>query len=429
MRILFTPYSGGSIAHIVRSLAIADELQARGHEILFTTTAGKKPFIEKAGFQVYGSGHADVNLNDESDQSIQYFIDNEEKFLNWLGDEVNAAKDFEPDVIINSPSFFGNIAGRKHNIPYISLINAQWLTEFKGLLGLGKSQNSLTHNLIRQIGKPIFTKKFENIYLKEIRKYYKKLGVDFDAPTRSSLHIDNAAIVPGIPHFEPIEKNSRKDICYVGPLFWNGFEKDDFHPSMYFTDTTKPLVYVSLGGSIFREKSYQDLINAFARQDKWNVVLSLGPNFQRNLFIKNYPHFVILPYVPGLKVCEHADVVVNTAGHGTVMQALWHGKPMITVPHNIDQGGISSRLEDLGLGVNLNKVGLSDFSNREKYYQKATKVSWNDILTEVQKVLGDPKFSKRAQKYKEKIREYDSAPAKSADFIEKIVKENKKKYE
>ena len=421
MKILFTPYSGGSIAHIVRSLAIADELKDRGHEILFTTTTGKKSFIENAGFKVYGSGHSEVNLNDENDQSIQYFIDNKDKFLDWLGDEVKATQDFKPDVIINSPSFFGNITGRKHNIPYISLINTQWLTEFKGLLGLGKSQDSFSHNLTRKIGRPIFTKKFESIYLREIRKYYQYLGVDFIPPTRSSLHVENPAIIPGIPDFEPIEKNSRKDICYVGPLFWKGFEKDDFHPSKYFSDTSKPLIYVSLGGSIFREKSYQDLINAFVKQDKWNVVLSLGPNFQRNLFVQNCPHFVILPYVPGLKVCEFADIVVNTAGHGTVMQALWHGKPMITIPHNIDQGGISSRLEDLGLGINLNKAGLSDFSNRERYYKQATQVPWNRILNEVTKVLNNPKFSKNAQEYKKKMREYDNGARNSADFIEKSI--------
>ena len=142
MKILFTPYSGGSIAHIVRSLAVADCLLKRGHEILFTSTTSKREFVRKAGYEVYGDGHPDVNLNDENDQTMSYFKNNHDLFIAWMKDEIRAAKEFRPDILVNSPNFMGTPAGSLFNIPYVSIINAQWLLEYRGLLGIGKSKKS-----------------------------------------------------------------------------------------------------------------------------------------------------------------------------------------------------------------------------------------------------------------------------------------------
>lgn len=425
MRILFTPYSGGSIAHIVRSLAVADELKKRGHDILFTTIRSKKKFINDAGYEVFGDGHEEVNLNDQDDQSINYFYKNRDKFLDWLQDEIVTTEKFNPDIIVNSPSFFGPLSGLKTGKPYVSIINAQWLTPFKGLLGVGMSQDHLTHRMCRKIGKPIFSHSFERMYMDEIQGYYKALDIGYMPKKRIDLHKHYPIIIPSIPEFEPLNprhpKDPHKDIHYVGPLFWQGFEKP-FHPSMYFKDLSKPLIYISLGGSIYRKQSYDQLIHSLIDKKEWNSILSLGPNFERSEFPEDTTNFKIVSYVPGLGICEYADAIINTAGHGTVMQALWHGKPLVTIPHNIDQGTIASRLEELGLGVNLNKINLKDFFKREQYYTKATQVPFSTIITATKKVLNNPHTHSNTHKYKEIFRSYDNASEQSADIIESYAR-------
>lgn len=267
MRALFTPYGGGSIAHIVRSLAIADSLKAQGHEILFTAPTTKTSFIKQAGYDVYGHGHPEVNLNDEHDQTIGYFKNNRASFIAWLGDEIAAAESFRPDIIINSPTFFGPIAAHKFNISHISVINAQWTGEFKGLLGLSLSEDTLAHSAMRTLSRPLFVRQFEKVYMEEIRSYYRELEVPFVPQKRAELHSKHPILIPGIPAFEPIGPTPRTDIHYIGPLIWQGFEKQPFIPQNIWPDFgTKPFIYVTLGGSIFRKQSYQDLVHALSNR-------------------------------------------------------------------------------------------------------------------------------------------------------------------
>jgi UDP:flavonoid glycosyltransferase YjiC (YdhE family) len=418
MKILFTPYSGGAIAHITRLLPIADVLKARGHEILFTTSAVKKTFVERSGHAVHGAGHADVNLNDEHDQGVSYFANNRELFMSWLGDEIDAASSFKPDVIVSSPSFFGPTASLKLGIPQVSVINAQWLPEFKGLLGLSLADDSLAHRITRTLARPLFEYKFSAKYLPEIRAFYQRLGIAELPRTRADLNRRSAVLIPSVAAFEPL-RSQRSDLHFVGPLFWSGFEQAAFEPGELFADLSKPFVYVSLGGSIYRRQSYLDLVAALAARTEWNVLLTLGPNFPRAEFPPDRPNFVIQSLTPGLKACRHADVVVGTGSHGTAMQALWHGKPVVAIPHNIDQATIASRLVELGLGLNLNPIGLRDFSDRQRYFDRAVSIPWRDVLDRTARALADDVLRGRARDFAATLRAAGDPPTVAADWVER----------
>ncbi|HEY0230695.1 MAG TPA: nucleotide disphospho-sugar-binding domain-containing protein [Dokdonella sp.] len=422
MKVLFTPYCGGAIAHVARLLPIADELAARGHATLFTTSVSKKAFIEAAGHAVHGAGHADVNLNDEHDQGIGYFAKNRAAFMHWLGDELAAAEAFRPDVIVSSPSFFGPIASLKFGIPQVSVINAQWLPEFKGLLGLSRSSDSLRHRIERALGKPFFEHKFSSSYLREIRSFYTELGIAQLPRNRRELNQRTAVLVPGSAQFEPVEHSARKDLHYVGPLFWSGFERAEFDRTALFgDDASRPLVYVSLGGSVYRRQSYEELIAALAARTDWDVLLTLGPNFSREGFARDRPGFVVQAYTPGHKASEHADIVVTTGGHGTVMQALWHGKPVVALPHNIDQATIAARVEELGVGVNLNPVGLRDFADRQRYFDRAISIPWDRVVERTAQALGDRALHENARRFAPNLTRLGDAKKTAADLVERYA--------
>ena len=422
MKVLLTPYSGGAIAHVTRLLAIADELKARGHHVLFTTSTSKKAFVETAGHAVHGAGHADVNLNDEHDQGLSYFANHRDLFLNWLGDEIDAATAFRPDVIVGSPSFFGPIASLKLGIPQVSVINAQWLPEFKGLLGLSLSGDRFAQRLTRSLAKPVFERRFSGKYLPEVRAFYRRLGIAQLPWSRRELNQRTAVLVPGVSAFEPIGRTQRTDLHYVGPLFWSGFERDPLDPATLFDDVAgKPFVYVSLGGSIYRRQSYVDLIAALRARTDWNVLLTLGPNFPREDFPADNGRFVAQSYTPGLKACSHADIVISTGSHGTVMQALWHGKPVVAIPHNIDQATIASRLAELGIGINLNPIGLHDFADRQRYFDRAVSIPWANVLERTARALDDEGLRARAAEFATPLRAGGEPPRLAANLVEKYA--------
>ncbi len=411
---------------MIRSLVIADELKKRGNEILFTTTKVRKSFINKAGYEVFGEGHSEVNLNDEKDQSINYFRNNRRIFIDWLFDELDAAAKFKPDIVVNSPSFFGPLIKHRYGVPYVTVLNAQWLSHFRGLLGIGKARDIFSHSILRRILKPIFRHQFEKIYLEEIRNFYKILNVPNAPNTQIDLHAFNPVLIPSIREFEPIQPDERDDVHFIGPLFWKGFENLSFDMNKLFGDPRKPLIYVGLGGSIFRQDVYRKMIDLFQSNKQWNVIMSIGPNFERNTFPKDTDNFVLKQYVPGLKVAEQSKVVVNTASHGTVMQALWHGKPLVVIPHNIDQGTIAARISELGLGINLNAVSILDFSKREKYFLKAVQVNPKKIVNSVKIVLSSPEFSRRAEAISKYFRKYHNSAEIAADYIELYAKRLKR---
>src|SRR5690606_28427811 len=130
-------------------------------------------------------------------------------------------------------------------------------------------------------------------------------------------------------------------------------------------------------------------------------------------------NFAIQPLTPGLKACAHADVVVGTGSHGTAMQALWHGKPVVAIPYNIDQATIAARLVELGIGFNLNPVGLRDFSDRQRYFDKAVAVPWSAVLDDAARALDDAALRDRAHAFRTALRAAGEPAIRAAELVER----------
>jgi UDP:flavonoid glycosyltransferase YjiC (YdhE family) len=404
---------------VVRSLALADELKSRGHTVLFTSSKAKRAFVEQAGFSVYGASHPDLNLNDENDQGIGYFTSHRHEFMEWFRDEIAAAEDFRPDVIVNSPTFFGAIAAKKTRIPHVTVVNGNWLPSFRGVLGLGRCDCSLGHDFSRRMMGPLLARGFDRVYLAQIQGWYDELGVGPLPTTRSDLHKGLPALIPGIPILEPVERESAH---FIGPLHWTGFDGLSPGGPSLFTDTSRPRIYVTLGGSVFRKESYRELMEAFAARDDWDTVMSLGPNIPRDALPADLPHLKVRQYVPGLDACRWADVVVNTASHGTIMQALSFGKPMVLIPRNIDQSTFAARLQELGAAENLNRMSLKAFTKREAYVESANRITGDRIVQAAERVFQSKSLRGGAMRLSEEVARFPDGARRGADLIQEVVR-------
>jgi UDP:flavonoid glycosyltransferase YjiC (YdhE family) len=416
MKVLFTPMAASSLAHMTRLFAIADEMKKRGHKVLFTSSSDRVSFINGHGYDVYHHTYSPINFNDPKDQSLNYIKDNRKSFEEWFKIEIEAAQEFKPNVVITSPGFLGPHVTYKTGIPTVAILNAPYLAESVGILGLSLTKSNVKNIFLRSLLKPLFEKKFTNQYLHEVLEIYKVLEIDFFGDNRKALYEKMDIIIPSIYELEPIKPKSSK--YYSGPLFWKGFEKKYSVEEQEIKNLKKrrKLIYLSFGGSIFNKDFYNVILGIIGKLP-YAFVVSTGPNVSIKELYYNKDNTLVYQFVPGLKMCEMADLLVNTGSHGTIMQALKFGKPIICMPCNIDQSYFAYRIEELGIGININKTSLTKFSERESYYKLNSKLP-DELKEAIEKILTNPKYTNNAITLSKQIKQHGNAAKNICYYVE-----------
>lgn len=81
------------------------------------------------------------------------------------------------------------------------------------------------------------------------------------------------------------------------------------------------------------------------------VLLTLGPGHSSDELGAVPANARVVGTVSHSAVLERGQLLVAHAGHGSVMKALWHGRPMVLVPWGRDQPGVAARAERLGVAA------------------------------------------------------------------------------
>jgi len=423
MKILFTPMTSSSIAHMIRSFAIADRLIKDGHKVIFTSCTDKYDFIKNNGYEVVKT-YTPFNLNDEKDQSFNYMTEHKKELLEWFKCDIDTAIENKVDLIITSPGFFGPHVTYMTGIPTLALMNGQYTISSKGLMGISLATNSIKNIILRFILRPIFEKKFIKIYLKEIFNIYDQLGIVSSIKTREDLYDKMDILIVGDDIFEPQCKIKNTKATHVGTPFWDGFEEMETDITESFLTKfkgDKKLIFINLGGSVFDKKLYNKIVR-IAEKMPHQVLMVLGPNFKRIEFPKDTDSLLIRSFVPGLLVSKMADGVVNTGSQGALMQALSSGTPVVAFPIGIDQAYFANRLEELKLGININKVNILKFSNRESYHFKELSIMKN-LNKSIKTILNNKCYLQNAQQFAKESNKRHPNP------VDEIVKYIYNKYD
>jgi rhamnosyltransferase subunit B len=111
-----------------------------------------------------------------------------------------------------------------------------------------------------------------------------------------------------------------------------------------------------------------------------------------------------LPYAPYSQIFPHAAAIVHQGGSGTTGQALHAGRPQLIVPYGWDQPDNGARVERLGLGLCLERSA----------YSTQTAV---DALS---RLLGDAQFAARAAEIGKRVQTED-ALIMACDAIEAVL--------
>ena len=187
---------------------------------------------------------------------------------------------------------------------------------------------------------------------------------------------------------------------YVGPLgIW---EPPSAEPA-YLDEPGDPWVLVSISS-----QTQDDMALAQAAADAIDgkpirAVLTVGPGHTASE-VAVPPNIRVEQVVSHRAVLERGAMLLSHAGHGSVMKALWIGRPMVLVPWGRDQPGVAARAAALGVAKVVPRVAASAES----------------LSSAIDAVLADEKMRATAANHSERLQATDP-PATAADLIERLL--------
>lgn len=188
---------------------------------------------------------------------------------------------------------------------------------------------------------------------------------------------------------------------YVGPL---GIWEPAAAPLRWLDEPGDPWVLSTISSQMQDDLGLADAALLALGNFPVRVLMTLGPAHEKEELISIPPNARVESVVSHAQVLGRAELLVSHAGHGSVMKALWFGRPMVLVPWGRDQPGVAARAEALGVAVVV----------------PADAVSAQSLSTAIDLVLADNQMRARAEEHSARLRATDPV-ATAADALEVLV--------
>ena len=133
---------------------------------------------------------------------------------------------------------------------------------------------------------------------------------------------------------------------YVGPL---GLWEPRLDTPSYLEEPGDPWVLVSISSQLQDDLPLAEAAIAALADKPVRVVLTVGPDHEPEEVSVRPANAHVEQVVPHSAVLKRGVLLVSHGGHGSVMKALWEGKPMVLVPWGRDQPGVAARAHALGV--------------------------------------------------------------------------------
>lgn len=380
--------SGTIMGQTMRVVAIAKELQRRGHEIKFLAGDKLVSVINTYGFDVIEFvnmpemgflGDSDETSNQqEKVQRMQELMEKIRKMEVEVGDKE------QPDIMLCG-TLTGVQAAKQLGIPSIFVCLQPHGKKTLTMFSKGLQDNHRLKNFLHEV-----------------------------------LAAASLILVEGIPELgHEAELSSdmqwtsilKEKIRFTGPLLIEDPEKMA-EPAVlkirHIGESHAKMVYVTIGGGskLIGEQFLRVVVEAFRLLPQVKGVISAGLHIPSEEFSAFNPprHVSIYDFVPGTEMIRASDVTVFHGGSSTLMTCLACGKPAVVIPSMGEQEDNAAVLADHGAGLVLEKETLTA-----------------DILAEaIQRILQDRSYQKKAEELRDLCRVYGGAAA-AASMIEQVV--------
>jgi UDP:flavonoid glycosyltransferase YjiC (YdhE family) len=383
-RILFVG-EGTSLAHIVRPLVFAKNLDPERFDIIFACAEWYKWLVEDTGITFHPLPTMPTAEFRNRLGRGKPLYDNK-RLHKYIDAEYLLFKKTAPDLVVGDFRISLSISTALFHIPYVMIANAYWspYSRQKKILPdlpVGRVAGRKIGQFLFDASYPMASVLFHAKGFNQLREYYnlpaiKSLeGVYTEGEW--TLYVD----VPSLAPTESLPEHHR----YIGPVlemphiplpkWWQQWPKD------------KPVLYVCLG-STGDVGILENIIKSLTKLNV-TVLLATAERIERKQWPKN---FFVAPYLPGIEACRVADLVLFNGGSGSLYQSLSCGTPVLAFPSNMDQFLCSSLVETKGAGKLLT----------------ANEATINNINANVEHILSNPSYRAGAELLSQEIKEFDS---------------------
>lgn len=424
MRIVLNTF--GSLGDIHPYMAIALELQSRGHEAVIATLPAYREKMESAGIEFFPV-RPDIPEPQSQDAELIEKIMEPKTGGRFLTEEVifPAVRDSYTDLLaavkgadllVTHPAApAGPLVGRKTGLPWISTVLAP--LSFFSAYDMPVPPFWQWTSKLRVLG-PRFTKFFLDVMkssykAKAVTAFREELGLsDTGNPMFEGQYSPLLVLALFSPLFGQAQPDWPKQTEITGFCFYDGRHQMPMPAELerFLADGPAPLVF-TLGSSAVwvAQDFFAQSIEAAQRLGQRAVLVVGG---ERNRLTSLPEGMIAVDYAPYQSLLPRASVVVHHGGVGTTSQGLLAGVPTLIVPFAFDQSDNAEHAR---------RLGVSRTVYRNSY--RAPRLE-----RELRELLERSEYRRNAIEVSNKLKQ-ENGPARAADLIESVLRPTPKRDE
>lgn len=377
----FTLLTIGSRGDVQPYIALAKGLMKEGHSVKIASHSEFREWVEGYGIEyaeIAGDPGELMKIMIEHGMfSVSFLRDAAARFRSWIDDLLVSAWEAcqGTDVLIESPSAMAGIhIAEALKIPYFRAFTMPWtrtrayphafiVPEQK----MGGSYNYLTYVL------------FDNVFWKGISGQVNKWRKDHLGLSKTNLELMQQNKVPFFYSVSPavlVPPVDFSDWIKVTGYWFLDEGKDDFKPPEDLVNfiskarkDNKNIVYIGFGSIVVSnsQELTKAVVDSVLKADV-RCILSKGWSDRYGSEDASVPEVTLPPEIFQIKSAPHdwlfpqMDAAVHHGGSGTTGASLRAGVPTIIKPFFGDQFFYAGRVEDLGAGIFLKKLNVTQLS-------------------------------------------------------------------
>lgn len=382
----------GSLGDLHPKIAIALELQKRGHHVVFATHKEYQSKIEALGFEFHPMRPDNTALDDPEEMARMMDLQTGSEYIvRWVcanlcemyADLMDCAKNadfiFAGEGVVAARLVAEKLGIRWASsamapISFFSVYDPPVLAPFPFLAKLSKFGKIANRGVIN------FAKLVSKSWGESVHQLRCKLGLP---PLIGNPFIDDKfSPYLILALFSPILTKPQPDwpanTVITGSTFYDGSQ--DNTEIKQFLDKGEPPIVFTLGSAAVMAPGnfYQESIQA-AKQLKRRAVLLIGKNVPPDNLSSD---ILAVSYAPYSQIFPHACAIVHQGGIGTTTQALCASRPTLIMPYSHDQPDNAARVE---------RLGTSRTIPRKQY-------SASRVVKELRELLDNPSYTAKARK-------------------------------
>jgi zeaxanthin glucosyltransferase len=362
MRLGFLPpFSPG---HLFPTLALAKELQRRGHSVVFFVDPAMEAEVAAMGVEVCAFSRAAMPAGRTSQRhrtlagltgteatcfTLRMFADFSR---DMIADGERILLESRVDALVLDALWHNlDIVATHLGIPYVH-INCALHADFTGVTPFfsydwpyepGPQARRINILGLRKLHRYF-------VPMREcLQEYAVKVNLPINLDSPYALHSRLAQLTQTPRAFDFPGDHWPTHFHYTGP--WHDLTSRPPIPFPWERITGAPLIYASMGTLMNGSHEVFQALLAAVEAPGRQLVVSIGDHLTPSTLEPRCASTIVVNRAPQIDLLRRASLCITHAGLNTVLESLSHGVPMVCIPVALDQPGVAARVARSETGV------------------------------------------------------------------------------